>query len=104
MQVPIAVSFKGIQKTKALEDLIYQKTAKLEQICNHMTSCRVAVEIVNQHRRTGSPFRVNIDMAITPGHELVVKHKSSEGDLHDSLAHVLRNAFNAAGRQLKKLV
>lgn len=104
MQGPITVSFKGIQKTKSLEDLIYQKTSKLEQICSHMTSCHITVEIANQHQRTGSPFRVNIDMTIPPGHELVVKHKSSEGDLHDPLPHVLRDAFNAAGRQLKELV
>lgn len=104
MQGPIAVTFKGIKQTKALEDLIYQKTAKLEQICSHMTSCRITVEIVNQHQRTGSPFRVNIDIAVPPGHELVVKHKSIEGDLHDPLPNVLRDAFSAAGRQLKELV
>lgn len=104
MQGPIAVTFKGIQKTKALEDLIYQKTVKLERICSHMTNCSVTVEIANQHQRAGSPFRVNIDMAIPPGHELVVKHKSTEGDLHDPLPHVLRDAFSTAGRQLKELV
>jgi hypothetical protein len=104
MQGPVTVTFKGIQKTKALEDLIYEKTAKLEQICSHMTSCRITVGIANQHQRTGSSFRVNIDLTIHPGHELVVKHKSSEVDLHDQLPHVLRDAFNAADRQLKELV
>ena len=104
MQGPVTITFKGIKKTKALEDLIYEKTAKLEQICSHMTSCRITVEISNQHQRSGSPFRVNIDMTIPPGHELVVKHKSRAGDLHDQLPHVLRDAFNAASRQLKELV
>ena len=104
MQGPVTIAFKGIKKTKALEDLIYEKTAKLEQICSHKTSCRITVEISNQHQRSGSPFRVNIDMTIPPGHELVVKHKSREGDLHDQLPHVLRDAFNAASRQLKELV
>lgn len=104
MQGPIEVTFKGIQKTKAVENLIYEKVAKLEQICDHMISCRVTVEKPQRHQKTGSPFRVCIDMTVPPGHELVVKHKSTEGDLHDPLANVLRDAFNAALRQLKELV
>jgi cold shock CspA family protein/ribosome-associated translation inhibitor RaiA len=104
MQGPIELSFKGIQKTKDVEDLIYEKVAKLEQICDHMISCRITVEKPQRYQRTGSPFRVCIDMTITPGHELVVKHKSTEGNLHDPLPSVLREAFNAALRQLKELV
>jgi ribosome-associated translation inhibitor RaiA len=104
MQGPIEVNFKGFQKTKAIENLIYEKVAKLEQICRHMISCRVTVEIVNRHQHTGSPFRINITMSVPPGHELVVKHKSTDGDLHDPLPSVLRDVFNAADRRLKELV
>jgi hypothetical protein len=103
MQGPIVVTFKGIKKTHHLENLIHKKTAKLEQICNRMTSCRITVEMANQCQRIGNPFRVNIGMAVPPGHELTVKHKSGEGDLHDQLPNVLSDAFSTAGRQLKEL-
>jgi len=104
MQGPIEMNFKGVQKTASIENLIYGKVAKLEQICSHMVSCRVTVEIANRHQQMGSPFRVNIDMAVPPGHELVVKHRSTDGDMHDSLPKVLREAFSAADRRLKDLV
>jgi ribosome-associated translation inhibitor RaiA len=104
MQGPIEMNFKGVQKTASIENLIYGKVAKLEQICSHMVSCRVTVEIANRHQQMGSPFRVNIDIAVPPGHELVVKHKSTDGDMHDSLPKVLRDTFNAADRRLKELV
>lgn len=104
MQGPIEMNFKGVQKTASIENLIYGKVAKLEQICGRIVSCRVTVEITNRRQQTGSPFRVNIDMAVPPGHELVVKHKSTDGDMHDSLPKVLRDTFNAANRRLKELV
>jgi ribosome-associated translation inhibitor RaiA len=104
MQGPVEINFKGVQKTKSIENLIHEKVAKLEQICGHIVSCRVTVEIANRHQQTGSPFRVNIDMAVPPGHELVVMHKSTDGNIHDSLPRVLRDTFNVADRRLKELV
>jgi len=104
MQVPLEISFRGVQKTKAIENLIRRKTARLEQICNHMVSCHVAIEMPQHHQRSGNPFRVRIDMRVPVGHELVVKRESSEGDIHDALTKVLRKAFNAANRQLQELL
>lgn len=104
MQGPVEVNFKGVRKTKDVENLIYEKVAKLEHVCSHMISCRITVEIANKNQQTGSPFCVNIDMAVPPRHELVVKHKSTDGDLRDPLSTVLREAFNAADHRLKELV
>ncbi|MBN2269548.1 MAG: ribosome-associated translation inhibitor RaiA [Sedimentisphaerales bacterium] len=104
MQGPIQITFKGVQKTEAIESLIHEKIAKLERICSYMISCRVTVEITNRHQKTGSPFRINIDMAVPPGHELVVKHTSTQGNLHDPLPNVLREAFNIADRRIEELV
>lgn len=104
MQGPVEVNFKGVRKTKDVENLIYEKVTKLEQVCSYMISCRITVEIANRHQQSGSPFCVNIDMAVPPRHELVVKHKSTDGDLSDPLPTVLREAFNTADRRLKELV
>ena len=104
MQVPLEISFRGVRKTKAIENLIREKVAKLENICNYMISCHVAVEIPQQHQKTGNPFRVRIDIRVPAGHELVVKCESSEGDMHDTLPKVLRKAFNVSNRKLKELL
>ena len=104
MQVPLEISFRGVQKTKDIENLICVKVAKLEQICSHIISCHVAVEMPQQHQKSGNPFRVRIDMRVPPGHELVIKRESSEGDMHDTLPKVLRKAFNVANRKLQELL
>lgn len=57
-----------------------------------------------EHQRVGNPYRVRIDMTVPPGHELVVRREPTQGDMHDPLEVVLRRAFDAAARQLRKLV
>jgi len=84
--------------------LIREKAGKLDRICGHITSCRVAVEKPHRHQKTGNPYRVRIDMRVPPGHELVIKEHPDEGRMHDDLSVVLIRAFERAGRRLQKLV
>jgi cold shock CspA family protein/ribosome-associated translation inhibitor RaiA len=104
MEVPLKVTFRNVRKDTAVEDLIRQQAAKLERVCDHIVSCRIAVEKPQEHQRTGNPFRVRIDVTVPPEHELVVVRDSSEGDLHEQLSTVIRDAFGAMRRQLRKLV
>src|ERR1044071_3888760 len=104
MQVPLTMTFRKVRKTAAIENLIRQQATKLDRVCNHMVSCRIAIEKPQEHQRTGNPFRVRIDVTVPPEHELVVTRDSNEGDLHEQLPTVIRDAFTAMRRQLMKLV
>lgn len=104
MQVPLEISFRHVDKTDALEDLIREKAAKLEQICTHLISCRIAVESPQEHQQRGNPYRIRLDLKVPPGHEVVVKRESGKGDMHQGLPAVIRDAFNTARRRLQSLV
>jgi cold shock CspA family protein len=104
MQVPLAISFRSIPKDERIENLIRARADKLDRVCNHLMSCRVGVEKPQTHQDIGNPYRVRIDMKVSPGHELVVRREPSQGYMHDPLDVVIRDAFNAAERQLQKLV
>jgi len=104
VKVPLEISFRRVSKTQELEDLIREKVAKLEQICDYLNSCRIAIESPQQHQQAGNPFRIRIDMTVPPGHELVVKEESGQGNMHQHLPEVLRRTFDAARRQLQELV
>jgi cold shock CspA family protein len=104
MQIPLEITFRDVRKTESIEKLIREKVAKLEKTCDYMVSCRIAVEMPQRHQQTGNPFHVRIDMRVPPGHELVVKRESSQGKINGTLPQTLREAFSAAGRQLKELV
>ena len=103
MQGPVDISFKDIPKTPEIEDLIKKNIAKLEKVCDHITSCRVTVQKPQKHQQRGNPYQVNIDITVPPGHEIVAKHSASQGDMHNPLETVLTQTFHAAERQLKEL-
>jgi cold shock CspA family protein len=104
MQIPVEISYREVRKTPYLENLIRSKIKKLERVCDYMTSCRVAVEKPQRTINTGNPHRVRITMRVPPGHELIAERKPGEGDMADSLEKIIRDAFDAARKQLEKLV
>ncbi|MFW5774698.1 MAG: HPF/RaiA family ribosome-associated protein [Chitinivibrionales bacterium] len=103
MVIPLEISYRGVEKIDSVDDLIREKAAKLERICDYITSCRVAVEKPQKYQRSGNPYRVRLDITVPPGHELAVVRPSGKGDMHSDLPAVIRAAFDAAERQLKEL-
>jgi cold shock CspA family protein/ribosome-associated translation inhibitor RaiA len=97
----VEISFRHVDKTEAVEKLIRDKARKLDEISERLISCRVAVERPQQHQRAGNPYRVRIELGV-PGKELLTIRESGRGDMHDPLPKVIRDAFNAARRQLRE--
>jgi cold shock CspA family protein/ribosome-associated translation inhibitor RaiA len=97
----VEISFRRVEKTEAVEKLIREKARKLDEISERLISCRVAVERPQQHQRAGNPYRVRIELGV-PGKELLTIRESGQGDMHDPLPKVIRDAFNAARRQLRE--
>ena len=104
MQLPVGISYRGVEKSDQLEQLIRNKAARLDRFCDHISRCDVVVEHPNHSQNTGNPFRVRIDVTVPPGHELVADERQSEHDMHEPLSKVINDAFRAMERQLKTLV
>ena len=98
MQIPLQITIRDIVPSEALEKRIRDKVEKLDRFFNHITSCRVVVEEPHRHHRQGKQYNVRIDISV-PGHEIVVNH-----DHHEDVYVALRDAFNAASRQLEDYV
>lgn len=103
MQLPLEISFRGVERTHAMERLISEQAKKLEQVCDRITSIRVTVEKPQEHQRAGNPYRVRVVVRIPPGHELVAGRDPMERDLHDPLDKIIRESFNAMRRQAKEV-
>ncbi|MGH7782634.1 MAG: HPF/RaiA family ribosome-associated protein [Candidatus Binatia bacterium] len=104
MQVPLKVTFRNVRKDAAIKKLIENQAAKLERVCDHIISCRLAVEKPQEHQNSGNSFRVRIDVTVPPEHELVAVREAGKGDLHEQLATVIRDAFGTMRRRLNKLM
>jgi predicted phosphoribosyltransferase len=104
LEVPLELTFRDIEKTDELVDLVNDKVASLEKVCDYIISCHTAIEKPQEHQRMGNPYRVRVNVRAPPGHEIVVKREPSDGDMHEPLDAVIRDVFAAAQRKLKELV
>ncbi len=103
MKVPPEITFRNVDKTNAIDALINEKIGKLEQVCDYISSCHIIIEKIHDRPRSGSPYRVRIDITVPPGHELVAESNPPDVNQYPSVEAVIRDAFNAATRQLRKL-
>ena len=99
MEVPLELSFDGIEKTTPVEQLIHEQVAKLEKYFDHIISCRVTVE---RPQAAGNPYGIRIIVRVPPEHELVVRQEAAEGAVHEDLDTLIRDAFKRMQRQIKK--
>lgn len=103
MQLPLEISFHGTPKSEPVEALIREKAEKLGRFHKGIMSCRVVVEHPHKSPKSGSGYRVRLDLTVPPGHEIAVVREPGEGLVTDDLGKVVHEAFEAARRQLVKL-
>ena len=103
MKVPAEITYRNLEKTDAIDNLIQEKIAKLEQFCDYMNSCHVVVEKAHENPSSGSPYRVSIDITIPHGREIAVVENPDTGKQYPPLEAVIRDAFEAARRQVVSL-
>lgn len=100
MQIPLQITFRGIPKSEAVEARIREKVSKLERFHSNIMSCRVAVEAEHKHHHQGNHYHIRVDIT-TPRKELVISREHHDNPAHEDIYVAIRDAFNAATRQLE---
>lgn len=95
MQIPLQISFHGVERSNALYNAIHDKVEKLERYYDHVMSCRVVLEIDARHKHKGKQFTVRVDLKVPGGEIAVTKEHGADVQI------ALRDAFDAARRQLE---
>jgi cold shock CspA family protein/ribosome-associated translation inhibitor RaiA len=104
MQVPIEITFTSTKASDAVKELVEQEAAKLDRVCDHIGSCRVAIEKQARPIRSGNPYRVRVELHVPPRHTLVAIREPNDSGMHDPLPVVIKGTFHSARTQLRKLV
>lgn len=97
----VQLTFRGLDRTPALETYIRQRVERLLKRCQDLTACSVAIERRHRPEASGNPYRVRINCELPPGHDIVVVKDEGDHALGDSLRVVINNAFKAAERQVQ---
>lgn len=103
MDVPLEIACPDFEMTDNIRNLVNDLAAELERLCDHITSCRVTIEMPQKHQEAGNPLEVRIETHIPPGHHLVVKRRTGESEMHEDLLGVLNESFQAMEKQVKKV-
>jgi cold shock CspA family protein len=103
MQKPLQITFRNLPPSEAIEAKVRQQVDKLEELCDRIQSCRVVIDAPHKHHHKGNLYQVTIDLSV-PNEEIVVNRDPSADQAHQDCYVAVRDAFNAAKRQLKTYV
>ena len=103
MQIPLQVSFRHLGYSPFIASAVRKKAKKLELFYPRITSIRVIIEPSERRHRQGNLYHIRIDITL-PGHEIVVRRDPSKNHAHEDIYVAIRDAFNAARRQLQDQV
>ncbi len=100
MQTEPQITFRGMEPSAAVEYTIRERIGRLENFHDRITSCRVVVEAPHRRGQKGQIYRVAIDIDV-PGGGVVVNREPGQNHAHEDIYVAIRDAFNAAQRQLE---
>lgn len=103
MKSPIQITFRHCKETPAIVLSIKDHAAHLDQFCRDIISCRVLIEAPHQHRTRGNLYHVKINLKV-PGRDITVRRDRAEHAAHKDVYVAIRDAFDAARRQLEDFV
>ncbi len=104
MQLPVKISYRGLEKSDQIDNLVLDYAARLEKFCDHINRCDVAIEQTNHTHQKGNPFRCRIDVTVSRGHELVADERQMDNGSHQPLNKVIHDAFKTMERELRRVV
>ena len=100
MSFALHIAFRNMDASDAAEALIRQRAAELEHFAQRISACRVVVDCVHRQNHVGRLYQVHIVLTV-PGGTVMVNREATNNHVHDDLQVAIRDAFEAARRQLQ---
>jgi len=100
MRTPLEISFKGLEKSRAVEAKVAERAARLERHFDRMTHVRAVVSAPNRLAHKGKHFEVKLEIGIPGGAPIIISEDPEGNDARSDLMLAIRHAFDAAERRL----
>lgn len=101
MQVPLQIVFEHVEHSDALEAAVHKEAQRLERFHDRITSARVVIARPQHRHHKGDTYCVRIHVAVPGGKHIDVSHDPAATGRHEDAHVTIRDAFDAAGRQLQ---
>jgi len=104
MQVPLQIAFEHIGHSDALEAAVRKEAQRIERFYDRITSARVVIARPQHRHHKGDTYCVRIHIAVPGGKHIDITRDHAMTGRHEDVHVTIRDAFDAAGRQLQDQV
>ena len=98
----LQVLFHNIDHSDAIIDAVNKRIEKLQRFCDHIITGRVVLDSPHNNHHKGKVYSVGLEIH-TANKEVRVNQDQHDNHAHEDLYVAIRDAFNAAERQLKSV-
>lgn len=103
MAVPLEINLRGVgPHDDAFKAEIERQAEKLGKLYANIMNLRVVVDTPPRHKRSGRTHKVSIEVLLPQKKKLIANREHRESGAHEELTYVIREAFDAARRQLEQ--
>lgn len=96
------VVFHNIDQSDAITDAVNKRISKLQRYCDQIITGRVVLDSPHNNHHKGKVYSVGLELH-TPTREVRVNQDQHDNHAHEDLYVAIRDAFNAAERQIKSI-
>jgi ribosomal subunit interface protein len=96
------IVFHNIDQSDALTDSVNKRIEKLRRFVSDIIGGRVVLDAPHNNHQKGKVYSVTIEVH-TANKQVVVTQEQHDNHAHEDLYVAIRDAFNAAERQLKSV-
>ena len=94
------IVYHNIDQSDAITENVNKRIEKLKRFSNDIMGGRVVLDSPHNHQHKGKVYSVVLEIH-TPNKEIVVNQDQHDNHAHEDMYVAIRDAFNAAERQLK---
>jgi len=96
------VVFHNLNPTDAIIEAVNKRVDKLKRFCDQIITGRVVLDSPHNNHHKGKVYSVSLEIH-TPVIEVRVNQDQHDNHAHEDLYVAIRDAFNAAERQLRSV-
>ena len=96
------IVFHNIEQSTSISDAVNKRISKLQRFCDRILAGRVVLDSPHNNHHKGKVYSVGVEIH-TPSKEVRVNQEQHDNHAHEDLYVAIRDAFDAAERQLKAI-
>ena len=96
------IVFHNIDQSTSVSDAVNKRVSKLQRFCDRIIAGRVVLDSPHNNLHKGKIYSVGLEIH-TQYKEVRVNQDQHDNPAHENLYVAIRDAFNAAERQLKAI-